>query len=258
MSEACVEVRDFPASGRPPRVLIVLHQEQSTPGRVGKALQARGFHLDIRRPRFGDSLPASLDEHAGAVVFGGPMSANDTDAFIHREIDWHAVPLKEEAPYLGICLGAQMLARHLGARVYGHPEGLVEIGYFPIEPTEAGAATFEWPRRVYQWHREGFDLPAGADLLASGGGPFPNQAIRVGPAAYGVQFHPELTLAMVHRWTTIGHERLKLPGAQPRPVHFADRLLYDAAVREWLDRFLDHWIGRADGVPAGVAPPPAD
>jgi len=248
--------RAMAASGRPARVLVVLHQEHSTPGRVGKALEARGFRLDIRRPRFGDTLPSSLAEHAGAVVFGGPMSANDTDAFIRREIDWHEVPLKEEAPYLGICLGAQMLARHLGARVYGHAEGLVEIGYYPLEPTAAGAAAFDWPRRVYQWHREGFDLPRGADLLAQGPGAFPNQAFRVGPAAYGVQFHPELTLAMVHRWTTIGHERLALPGALPRPTHFADRLLYDEAVRVWLEHFLDDWIGRADGKPPGQRPSP--
>ena len=60
-------------------VLIVLHQETSTPGRLGHALRERGFPLDIRRPPLGDDLPDTLDDHSGAVVFGGPMSANDTD-----------------------------------------------------------------------------------------------------------------------------------------------------------------------------------
>src|SRR2546430_6178798 len=60
-------------------VLIILHQETSTPGRVGNALRALGHKLDIRRPRFGDPLPQTLDGHAGAVIFGGPMSANDPD-----------------------------------------------------------------------------------------------------------------------------------------------------------------------------------
>lgn len=69
-------------------VLIVLHQESSTPGRVGNALRALGHRLDIRRPRFGDPLPHTLDRHAGAVVFGGPMSANDPDDYVRREIDW--------------------------------------------------------------------------------------------------------------------------------------------------------------------------
>src|SRR5436190_23839087 len=67
-------------------VLIILHQETSTPGRIGNALRALGHRLDIRRPRFGDALPQTLDAHAGAVIFGGPMSANDPDEYIRREI----------------------------------------------------------------------------------------------------------------------------------------------------------------------------
>src|SRR6478735_4175202 len=105
-------------------VLIVLHQETSTPGRVGNALRALGHTLDIRRPRFGDTLPETLDGHAGAVYFGGPMSANDGDDYIRREIDWIGVPLREQRPFLGICLGAQMLAMHLGAKVAPHPQGV--------------------------------------------------------------------------------------------------------------------------------------
>ena len=116
-------------------VLVVLHQENSTPGRVGNALRALGHRLDVRRPRFGDPLPETLDDHAGAVIFGGPMSANDPDDYVRREIDWIAVPLREQRPFMGICLGAQMLAMQLGARVAPHPEGRAEIGYYPIRPT---------------------------------------------------------------------------------------------------------------------------
>ena len=119
-------------------VLIILHQETSTPGRVGNALRALGHTLDIRRPRFGDRLPETLDGHAGAVIFGGPMSANDADEYIRREIDWIEVPLREQRPFLGICLGAQMLARQLGAPVAPHPQGRAQIGYYPIRPTAAG------------------------------------------------------------------------------------------------------------------------
>ena len=112
----------------PAPILIVMHQETSTPGRVGYSLRKRGYALDMRRPRFGDALPDTLGEHAGAIIFGGPMSANDEDDFIRREIDWLAVPLRENKPFLGICLGAQMLAHHLGSRVYRHPDGHAEVG----------------------------------------------------------------------------------------------------------------------------------
>jgi GMP synthase (glutamine-hydrolysing) len=87
------------------RVLIVLHQEHSTPGRIGRLLVEQGFDLDIRRPRFDDPLPRTMDEHAGVVIFGGPMSANDPDEWMKRETDWIGVPLAEKKPFLGVCLG---------------------------------------------------------------------------------------------------------------------------------------------------------
>jgi GMP synthase (glutamine-hydrolysing) len=222
-------------------ILAVLHQEHSTPGRVGRALQQLGFALDLRRPRFGDPLPATLHQHSGAVIFGGPMSANDAEDFIRREIEWIAVPLKEEKPFLGICLGAQMCARALGARVYLHPHGKAEIGYYPIRPTKAGLALVNpWPEQVYQWHREGFDLPVCAALLAEGD-MFEVQAFRYG-RAFALQFHPDVTHLMMHKWTTRGYLRLELPGAKPRAAHFADREVYDFSARAWLTRFLERWI----------------
>ena len=227
-------------------ILTILHQEHSTPGRVGNALQQLGYRLDVRRPRFGDPLPATMAEHAGAIVFGGPMSANDEDDYIRREIDWIGVPLRENKPYLGICLGAQMCARHLGGRVFGHPQGEAEIGYYPIRPTAAGLAVVPaWPECVYQWHREGFDLPSGTELLAEGDA-FEVQAFRHG-RAFALQFHPDVTHATMCRWTTHGHARLDLPGAKPRHSHFADHAVYDFSARAWLDVFLERWIAGSGG-----------
>ncbi|MEA2933866.1 MAG: hypothetical protein QOD74_512 [Variibacter sp.] len=222
-------------------VLIVLHQEHSTPGRVGHALTQLGYPLDVRRPRFGDPLPETMEAHSGAAVFGGPMSANDQDDYILREIDWMSVPLAEEKPLLGICLGAQMLVRQLGGTVFCHADGYVEVGYYPIRPTDAGLSIQStWPDRVYEWHREGFDAPSGAEVLAEGE-TFPVQAFRFG-TAYGVQFHPEVTHAMMCRWTTRGCARLELPGAKSRASHFEDRAAYDHGVRRWLRGFLEHWL----------------
>lgn len=224
---------------------------------MGRFLTERGYLLDIRRPRFDDPLPSSLGAHAGVVIFGGPMSANDADEYIQTETDFVGVALKEEVPFLGICLGAQMLARHLGARVYSHPEGRAEIGYYPLTPTSEGVATgraigHDWPEHVYQWHREGFDLPLGAMQLAEGGD-FPVQAIRVGHCAYGLQFHPEVTHAMMCRWTTRAHERLAMPGAQPRHEHFEGWYAHDAKVAAWLGAFIDHWLDhQPDKLPDAV------
>jgi GMP synthase (glutamine-hydrolysing) len=227
-------------------ILIVLHQESSTPGRVGHGLQERGYRLDIRRPRFGEPLPETMAEHAGAIIFGGPMSANDGDDFVRRETAWIAVALRENKPFLGICLGAQMLACHLGGRVYPHTEGCAEIGYYPIRPTDIGREVCDpWPEQVYQWHREGFDLPPGAELLAEGD-MFPVQAFRIG-AAYALQFHPDVTHATICRWTTRSHARLSMPGTKPRVAHFADRAVYDPAGRAWLAAFLSHWLGQTAG-----------
>jgi len=178
------------------------------------------------------------------VIFGGPMSANDPDDFIRREIDWIAVPLRERRPFLGICLGAQMLAKQLGARVAPHPQGRTEIGYYPVRPTEAGLALCPyWPGHVYHWHREGFERPAGCELLAEGND-FPVQAVRHGEA-YGLQFHPDVTYAMLCRWTTRDHDRLAAPGARARHHHFADRAVNDAAERAWLTHFIARWLAPA-------------
>jgi GMP synthase (glutamine-hydrolysing) len=229
------------ADSSPGKILIVLHQELSSPGKLGQMLQAKGFELDIRRPRFGDPLPETMEAHAGAAIFGGPMSANDTDDFVRREIDWIGVPLKEGAPFLGICLGAQMMVKHLGGNVTGHCEGCAEVGFYRLEATEAGQQLSDWPQMVYQWHREGFDLPKEATLLARGD-IFENQAFSVGDAAFGLQFHSELTYAMACRWTVRGAARFDLPKAQGRSEHMAGWFRYDPPVRAWLWNFLDTWL----------------
>lgn len=232
------------AASRKP-VLIVLHQEHSTPGRVGHRLVDRGHRLDIRRPRFGDVLPETLAEHAGAVIFGGPMSVNDPDEYIKQETDWIDVPLREGAPFLGLCLGAQMLARRLGATVGPHGDGHIEVGWFGLKATEAGRRLMGWPERVHQFHREGFALPVGAALLAEGAAEtFPNQAFVYGVAAFGIQFHIELTTAMVNRWTARIAERPPAPGTQARELHFEGRALHDWQTAAFLDGFLDLWLSR--------------
>ena len=226
------------------RILIVLHQEHSTPGRVGRLLTERGYELIFAALLAVVACPRSMDDYAGAVVFGGPMSANDPGEWCLRQTEWIGEVLRTGIPYLGLCLGAQMLARHLGASVTPIPTDTPRSAI--LDPAHRGGRSFareigaDWPRNVYHWHREGFDVPPGAQALAEGD-TFPNQAFRIGNA-YGLQFHPEVTYAMMCRWTVRGHERLTLPGARQREEHLQGWYLNDPAVRTWLDAFLDHWL----------------
>lgn len=223
-------------------VLIIVHQRLSYPGRVGQMLMARGHPLDIRCPNIGQTLPPSLDPYAAVFMFGGPMCALDCHIpAIRRELDWMPQVLEAEKPFLGICLGAQMLARMLGARVWPHPEGRVEIGYTPIQPTQEGRAYFDGPMKMFQWHRDGFDLPHGATLLATNEH-FPQQAFRYGRNAYGVQFHPEVTPDIMERWSVGGGHMLHMPGAQPRDKQVCDYPNCDPVIEAWTAQFLNRLL----------------
>ncbi len=235
--------RPQPPGGGGRKVLVIVHQRRSNPGYVGSWLRGHGYALDMRRPRFGDQLPESLDDYAGVIIFGGPMSANDEHNYIHAELDLIGRTLKAEKPFLGICLGAQMLARQLGGRVFFHERGQVEIGYHPIRPLQHGRRFPHWPSHVYQWHREGFEAPRDAIRLAEGP-VFEHQAIEYGPA-FGLQFHPEITPPMIDRWTTASHRRLRLPGAKPRRAHIAEHQIHGPRQRIWLNHFLAAWIKSA-------------
>lgn len=221
------------------RALMIVHQRTSRVGRVGHELEARGFALDVRCPNIGHALPPSSEGYDLVVLFGGPMSANDGDAEpgIAAELAFIPRVLEDDTPFLGICLGAQMLARVLGATVRPHADGLSQIGYAEVYPTNAGAAYFDGPVTMYHWNSEGFDLPREAVLLASAE-TFPNQAFRYGKKAYGLQFHPDVTADMVDIWTTKGARHLTRPGAQSRAEQLAGAARYDRAIARWLDGFL--------------------
>ena len=222
---------------------MILHQAHSTPGRVGCLLSVAGVELDLRRPCLGDDLPGDLASYDGVIAFGGPMGANDDLDFLKREIAWLDVVLTSGKPHLGICLGAQLLAKALGAKVYGYEDGRTERGYYPVHATDAGRALCDapFPRHVYQWHRDGFQLPRGARLLASGGEDFPNQAFSHGPAV-GLQFHPDVTAHMMTRWVNGPRADLGSRGARPAETHFEDRSRFDGVMLEWLRAFLPAWL----------------
>ena len=224
-------------------VLCVVHNRHSRPGQVAEALEAKGWRIETCCPRAGEPLPDPAD-HAGVVIFGGPMSANDDHLdFVRRELDWIPGVLDAGTPFFGICLGAQMLARCLGAAVVPHPEGLHEIGYYRIAPTPLADGFLAEPLHVFHWHGEGFELPEGAELLATGD-TFHAQAYRYGEAAYGVQFHPEIQLDILEFWMKAAAHKLGSPGAQPPGGQLAGHARHGPEMHRWLDGFIDSWLAR--------------
>jgi GMP synthase (glutamine-hydrolysing) len=240
-------------------ILLVAHGAWRE-GRVAPMLKAKGYAVQWCCPAKGDRLPDDSRAYAGTVVFGGVQSANDgpTTPYIQHELDWIADYVGGGGRYLGICLGGQLLAKALGGSVGRHAEGVNEIGYYPLRPTAAGRHLFPDGLQVYHWHQEGFEVPAGCELLALGAA-FPNQAFRFGDAAYGLQFHPEVRPTDARAWIDTVPHQLARPGAQSREAQEAGFVRHDASLTAWLDGFLDHWLaGAVAGSSATTAGQPLD
>ena len=184
-----------------PTLLAIQHVPWEGPHRILDA--CRDLQVRTVKPLAGQPLPPH-DEVAGAVVMGGPMNVDEVERFpaLAAEREWLAGAVDRGMPVLGICLGAQLLARALGAEV--RPGGAPEIGFAPVEVTDPADPVIGGlaPRsEVLHWHGDVFDLPAGATHLASSERT-PCQAFRVG-RAWGVLFHPEADYALVEAWLEV-------------------------------------------------------
>jgi len=226
------------------KALLVLHQKRSIPGDIGNKLKKRGYQLDICKPPLGEILPDELKPYSLVVIFGGPMSANDPDDFIKKEINFMKIIIDSNIPFLGICLGAQFLAKYLGSEIKKNDLQLSEIGFYQIKPTKDGAEIFKNQIIFYQFHTEGFDIPDNCKLLASGKR-FKNQAFQY-KNCYGFQFHPEVNFYMHIRWLyfVLMHKPLILfkNGSQNIFYQLYLRIKYNRSISIWLDHFLDNYL----------------
>jgi GMP synthase (glutamine-hydrolysing) len=215
------------------RIICVVHDDGPKDDRASGVLAAAGHEIAWICPADGETLPPVADGFDAAIVYGGVQSANDHDKhdYIRRELDWIRDWVALEKPYLGLCLGSQLLA----------PEGLHERGFVEIHPTDAGRAVLDGSLHVYQAHYEGFEVPEGGELLFSGG-TYPHQGLRYGRNAFGFQFHPECTPTMMVRWMDLDGDKLMKPGVHSRDRQMADSERYDNPMADWFTAFLARWI----------------
>jgi GMP synthase-like glutamine amidotransferase len=261
---------DAVAAGEPMagRLLVVVHEDDAGPGRLAADLP----ELDVRRPQAGEPLPADLTGVAGLLVLGGAMGAGDDDAALWLAATRRllAEGVERGLPTLGICLGAQLLAVATGGRVERGQAGL-EVGLVPIrclpeaaddallglvlaagaaEGPAAGSVAGSARIAVPQWHQDAVTvLPPGAVLLATGDR-YPHQAFRLGSCAWGLQYHPEVTLADFGEWMRSGHGAVRAAGMGPDGV-LADLAAADADLETLARSHARAFAARLAG------PPPA-
>jgi GMP synthase (glutamine-hydrolysing) len=214
-------------------VLVLRHEPFEHLGHFAAALEEN--HVEYRYHDLGE--PILKEKLSGLIIMGGPMSANDNLQGLTDELGLIERALHDNVPMLGICLGSQMIARALGARVYKNAQ--LEIGWEPVWSTDAAKddALFggmRSPEMFFHWHGETFDLPDGAEWLAYSE-KCRHQAYRYGSRVYGLQFHPEITAEMITDWCSQPVNCGDVAVAGP-----IDAVAYDA--RESAGKIVDAWV----------------
>jgi GMP synthase (glutamine-hydrolysing) len=189
------------------RLLVFQHVSFEILGTLHPLLKARGFR--IRYANFGRHPEArpEVSRYNGLVVLGGPMNVDDLTWYPHLAVEVELIrqAIEQGLPVLGICLGAQLIAKALGAPVYAN--GGKEIGWYEVSPTPAAQddplfRDFGAVEKLFQWHGDTFALPAGAVQLATSRS-CPYQAFRYGATVYGFQFHLEVDEPLIERWLRV-------------------------------------------------------
>ena len=215
------------------KLLVLQHVAHELLGTLNPLLKCAGFRIRyVNFARHPDAQP-SLDGYDGLIVLGGPMSVNDAHRLPHlgTELKLIEEAMRREIPILGICLGAQLIAKTLGAAVYRNPEK--EIGWYDVSPTAETSsdpllAPLQKTEKIFQWHGETFDMPNSTRHLAFSS-LCPNQAFRYGTKVYGFQFHMEVDEPMIHRWLKVPENQKEI--STLRGDHHIEQICSETAER---------------------------
>ncbi len=234
-----------------PKILVFQHVPYEPLGTLDPLLKAAGFR--IRYVNFGrepESRPR-LDAYEALIVLGGPMNSDQIDSYpnLLTEVEIIHEAVARNKSVLGICLGAQLLAKALGGSVARNPTR--EIGWCDVEMTDAGRndpvlETFAPTQRVFQWHEDGINMPPSAVHLASSDASHV-QAFRYGDHAYGFQFHLEVDRSLIERWLTVpaNQPTLKDEAGRIDPADIRLQTEGEIAALESLSRdTFSRWIDR--------------
>ena len=241
-------------------VLVLQHIACEPPGVYEDVLNERGATIQRVELDEGEPLP-DWRAFDAIIAMGGPMGALDEvdHPWLVDEKRLIGDAVRSGLPFWGVCLGVQLLAASLGARVY--PGSAPEVGLLPVTLTDEALADPVFagmPRELLslQWHGDTFDLPDGAALMA-GSPAYPNQAFRFGTAAYGVQFHLEVSPALAREWADVpayaeSLERVLGPGALDRLLAeleaSSDGVLSDGR------RLFERWLEAVHGLDIATVP----
>lgn len=236
-------------------LVLVRHGDDPPDDRVVAFAVERGLRPVIVKPFRGEPLGEPDADVAGTVIYGGPFNVFEEDRhpFLDDEARWIRTCMAAGIPVLGICQGAQQIARILGAEVGPKPGEPHEFGYYRISPTPDGADFMTGPMYFTESHFHTFDIPRGAVHLA-GSDAFANQAFRYGDCTYALQFHPEVTIEGFRRWQRAKRATYERPGVQPKAEQDEMMLRHDAAQAEWFYAFLERLFGPGASSAAQVLP----
>ncbi|MDA9009418.1 glutamine amidotransferase [Alphaproteobacteria bacterium] len=227
-------------------VVLVYHTDGPTDDRVFQYFSENGFDITVKRPFQGDKLGEMSDQVVGSVVFGGPFNVFEEDKhpFLHDENQWIQKCIDLGVPLLGICQGAQSIARVLGAECGPRPGSPHEFGYYEILPTEVAKTEgfLVEPTYFTESHFHEFSLPVGAELLACSEA-FPQQAFRYGDRVYALQFHAECTASAFQRWQKNSTHHEGKAGVQSKEEQDALQVTVDPIQHDWFMTFMTKLFG---------------